>query len=156
MTGGGERYVALGGGVRAPYPEPSSPAATKIGKSNKRVSTKCEVRLRSALHAMGLRFRKDLPIVVDGLRVRPDIVFTRAKVAVFVDGCFWHACPEHFHAPKSNLAYWEPKIAANIARDERVSGVLGGSGWTVIRVWEHDEPDVAAARVSAAVIGRAS
>jgi DNA mismatch endonuclease (patch repair protein) len=149
-----ERYVSLGGGVRAPYPEPSSAAATRIGKANRRVSTKCEVRVRSALHRMGLRFRKDLPLVLEGLRVRPDIVFTRAKVAVFVDGCFWHACPEHFHAPKSNLGYWEPKIRANVERDRRVSEGLRAAGWEVCRVWEHQDPADAAATVGRVVSER--
>lgn len=114
----------LGRGQVVPYPEPTSAAATKIGKANKRTDTKAEVRLRSALHATGLRFRKDMLIRAGDVRTRPDIVFTRAKVAVFVDGCFWHCCPEHFHMPKTNLAYWGPKLAANVARDARVTKAL--------------------------------
>ena len=148
------RHVALGGGTRVPYPEPTSAAATKIGKANRRVGTRCEVLLRSRLHASGLRFRKDHLVVVNGLRVKPDIVFTRAKVAVFVDGCFWHACPDHFHAPKSNLAYWEPKIASNVARDKRVTSGLEKSGWLVIRVWEHEDVDVAASSIQVVVTGK--
>jgi len=75
-----------------------------------------------------LRFRKDHLIQVGGVRVRPDIVFSRWKVAVFVDGCFWHRCPEHFHEPKRNLEYWVPKLAANVARDRRVDAALTAGG----------------------------
>ena len=124
-----QRYVVLGPGQRVPYPEPTSAAATKIGKANKRTGTKCEVALRSALHRMGLRFRKDLLLRVGGLRVHPDVVFTRARVAVFVDGCFWHGCPTHATKPKSNQGYWGPKLAANEARDRRVNAALGAAGW---------------------------
>jgi DNA mismatch endonuclease Vsr len=111
--GSAGRTVNLGGGLIVPYPEPTSPAATKIGKANLRTGTKPEVELRSALHRAGLRFRKDLLIQVAGIRVRPDVVFTRRKVAVFVDGCFWHGCPDHQHLPKSNQDYWIPKLRAN-------------------------------------------
>jgi DNA mismatch endonuclease (patch repair protein) len=130
--------VNLGGGQVVPYPEPTSAAATKIGKANKRVDTKAEVRLRSALHAMGLRFRKDLLIRAGDVRTHPDIVFTRAKVAIFVDGCFWHMCPEHCHVPKSNRDYWLPKLQNNVARDARVTAALEADGWTVLRIWEHE------------------
>lgn len=149
-----ERYVVLGPGQRVPYPEPTSAAATKIGKANKRVGSKCEVALRSALHRMGLRFRKDLLLRVGGLRVHPDIVFTRARVAVFVDGCFWHGCPVHATKPKSNQGYWGPKLAANEARDRRVDAALAAEGWTVVRVWEHEDPAAAAARVREVVARR--
>ena len=149
-----QRYVVLGPGQRVPYPEPTSAAATKIGKANKRVDSKCEVRLRSALHRMGLRFRKDLLVRAGGLRVRPDIVFTRARVAVFVDGCFWHGCPTHATTPKTNQGYWVPKLAANEARDRRVDEALTGEGWTVLRIWEHEDPMSSAAMVREVVAGR--
>ena len=87
-----------------PYPEPKDAAATEVGKGNRRTDTKPEVRLRSALHRRGLRFRKDLPIRAGAVRVRPDIVFTRGAVAVFVDGCFWHGCPEHQVVPEEQPA----------------------------------------------------
>jgi DNA mismatch endonuclease (patch repair protein) len=146
--------VNLGGGQVVPYPEPTSAAATKIGKANKRVDTKAEVRLRSALHAMGLRFRKDLLIRAGKVRTHPDIVFTKAKVAVFVDGCFWHMCPEHGTVPKSNAGYWVPKLQNNVARDQRVTAALEAEGWTVLRIWEHEDVTVAR-RVVASALGPA-
>lgn len=131
------RTVNLGGGVVVPYPEPGDAAATKIGKANRRVDTKPELLVRSALHARGLRFRKDLLLRCGGVRVRPDVVFTRAQVAVFVDGCFWHSCPIHQQVPKRNRDYWVPKFAKNAERDRRVDAALMEDGWHVIRIWEH-------------------
>ena len=145
------RTVKLGGGVSVPYPEPSSAAATKIGKANRRSDTKPEVLLRSALHRRGLRFRKDLLVRCGDVKVRPDIVFSRARVAVFVDGCFWHGCPEHQHVPRRNREYWVPKLAANVERDRRADAALTAGGWTVIRIWEHDGVDAAASLVAEAV-----
>ncbi|WP_420453867.1 very short patch repair endonuclease [Ilumatobacter sp.] len=144
----------MGPGVRVPYPEPTSAAASLIGRANRRRDTRAEVRLRSELHRLGLRFRIDLPIVAGGVRVRPDIVFTRAKVAVFVDGCFWHLCPDHCHLPKRNRAYWIPKLDANRARDERVTAALRSDGWHAIRVWEHEDPAATAQIIAPAVRAR--
>lgn len=146
-----QRTVTLSGGKRVPYPEPTSEAATRIGKANRRVNSKPEVRLRSALHARGLRFRKDLLVRVEGLRVHPDIVFTRRRLAVFVDGCFWHGCPTHQHVPKTNREYWVPKLQANEARDRRVDVALLNAGWSVLRIWEHVPIDEAVASVLAAL-----
>lgn len=114
--------------------------------------TSCERALRSAIHACGLRFRlrSDLP-------GRPDIVFPSARVAVFVDGCFWHACPLHCRLPATNRAYWEAKIARNAARDARTAAVLRQLGWRVVRVWEHEvvaSPTKAAKRIARVVISR--
>jgi DNA mismatch endonuclease (patch repair protein) len=146
------RIVALGDGQRVPYPVPRDANATKVGKANRRRDTQPEVRLRSALHGRGLRFRKDHPIRIPGHRpVRPDIVFTRALVAVFVDGCFWHGCPEHQHVPRSNVDYWAPKLRRNVDRDREVDTLLTGAGWRVVRVWEHEDAQAAADRVEAAV-----
>lgn len=146
------RTVSVGNGLRLPYAEPSSPAASAMGRGNRRSDTKPEMDLRSALHRRGLRFRKDLPIrLADARPIRPDVVFTRRRIAVFVDGCFWHRCPEHYVAPKSNIAYWEPKLAANAARDRFVDGLLRQHGWTVIRVWEHEPSEAAAQRIAAVV-----
>lgn len=133
----GQRTVNLGAGQIVPYPEPKDEAATKVGKGNRRTGTKPEMRLRSALHRHGHRFRKDHLLRPGALRVRPDIVFTRWRVAVFVDGCFWHGCPEHQHIPKTNRDYWAPKLAANVARDRRVDTALAQAGWVVVRIWEH-------------------
>lgn len=150
----GPRKVVLSSGERVPYPEPSSAAATKIGIANRRRDTSAELRLRSELHARGLRFRKDLLLRVGTLRVHPDIVFTRARVAVFLDGCFWHACPEHGTVPKSNVTYWAPKLTANTERDQRVNEALTMDGWLVRRVWEHEDPGLVAAEIEPIVRSR--
>jgi DNA mismatch endonuclease, patch repair protein len=143
--------VSLGGGLRVPYPEPKDAAATRVAKANPRSGTKPEVTLRSVLHRRGLRFRKDHLIRIGTTRVRPDVVFTRAKVAVFVDGCFWHGCPEHQVVPKSNPDYWVPKLRRNAERDGEVNGALRKDGWTVVRVWEHEDPEDAAATIEALI-----
>jgi DNA mismatch endonuclease, patch repair protein len=75
---------------------------------------------------------------------RPDVVFTRTHVAVFVDGCFWHMCPEHGTVPRNNRDWWLDKLLGNVERDRRVDGVLAERGWVVVRLWEHDHPDTAA------------
>jgi len=95
-----------------------------------------------------------MPLPLDGLRVRPDIVFTRRRVAVFVDGCFWHRCPEHGTSPRSNSDYWRAKLDRNVARDRRVDATLGRAGWRSLRVWEHEEEGDAALRVADALAGR--
>jgi DNA mismatch endonuclease, patch repair protein len=101
-------------------PGPSSPAARAIMQRNKRRDSVAEMALRSELHRRGLRFRVDFPIRSDpGRPIRPDIVFTRARLAIFVDGCFWHGCEQHGRTPKSNAGYWEAKIELNQERDRR-------------------------------------
>lgn len=139
--------MSLGGGVRVPYPEPSGAAATRIGRANRRTDTKPEVQLRSALHRRGLRFRKDQLLRLGDVRVRPDVVFTRRRVAVFVDGCFWHCCPTHSTIPRSNRDYWVPKLGANVKRDRRVDAALREHGWLVLRFWEHEDSNTAADEV---------
>jgi DNA mismatch endonuclease (patch repair protein) len=116
-------------------------------RRNPRRDTKPEVALRSALHRMGLRFRKDLAIRTPERVVRPDVVFTRTRLAVFVDGCFWHACPQHGNMPRANTAYWVPKLERNVRRDRAVDAALTAAGWTVFRAWEHDEPQHVARKV---------
>jgi DNA mismatch endonuclease (patch repair protein) len=120
---------------------------------NRRTDTRPEVALRRALHACGLRFRKDFRLDVGRLRTRPDVVFTRAKVAVFVDGCFWHSCPDHATRPKRNDDYWLPKLARNVQRDRAHDAALSAHGWTVIRIWEHESLDRAVGSVIAALSG---
>lgn len=105
-----------------------------------------EVALRRILHSRGLRYRLDRPI--PGLpRRRADITFARQRVAVFVDGCFWHACPEHGTWPIRNNEWWAAKIRRNIERDRETDAHLRDCGWTVIRIWEHEPADEAADRV---------
>ena len=118
---------------------------------NKRADTKPEKALRSALHAAGYRFRKDYRLDLDGVKPRPDIVFTRAKVAVFVDGCYWHCCPEHGTQPKANADYWAPKLARNVERDREHDKALHEAGWTVVRLWEHVPLAQAVETVTAAI-----
>lgn len=145
------RTVSLGRGHRAPYPEPTTKAAASVGRGNRRTGTRPEAALRSHLHRRGLRFRKDLLLRLGQVRVRPDVVFPRAKVAVFLDGCFWHCCPQHGRIPGANRGYWEPKLARNVARDREANEALHAAGWTVLRVWEHDDPALAAGCVAEAV-----
>ena len=113
-------------------------------RSNRRSDTKPEVALRSLLHRTGLRFRKDFPIRLSGGGVvHADIAFTRSKVAVFVDGCFWHCCPVHGTIPKSNQEYWVPKLKQNVDRDRMKDRELLIAGWRVLRFWEHVDPEAA-------------
>lgn len=108
--------------------------------------TKPELAVRRVLHAAGARYRvsyRPLP----GLRRTADIVFTRARIAVFIDGCFWHGCPSHYRAPGSNVAYWEEKIGRNRARDLKTSETLTAAGWTVLRFWSHEDPAAVARQI---------
>ena len=120
---------------------------------NRRRDTKPELTLRSALHAGGLRFRKDYRLDLEGLGIRPDIVFTRAKVAVFMDGCFWHCCPTHGTQPSRNSDYWAPKLARNVQRDREQDAALARSGWRVVRIWAHETLEEAVERVTAELAG---
>ena len=109
-----------------------------------------ELALRSALHRMGLRFRVNVAPLPD-LRRSADVVFRRSRVAVFVDGCFWHGYPEHATWPKQNAAWWREKLHANQQRDRDTDERLSAAGWMPIRVWEHEDPAAAARRIEAAV-----
>jgi DNA mismatch endonuclease (patch repair protein) len=136
----------------ADYPHPLNEGRAANMRANRRTDTKPELALRRALHARGLRYRKDYRLdLADGRRVRPDIVFTRRKVAVFVDGCFWHACPDHGSKPKNNEWYWSPKLLKNVQRDQLNNTALTLAGWTVIRVWEHVPLDDAVNTVVSAI-----
>lgn len=120
---------------------------------NRRVDTKPEVLLRSMLHRAGLRFRKDRLIPLSPRGVRADVVFPRQRVAVFMDGCYWHRCPEHGTMPLTNHEYWRAKFQMNIARDARHNVALADRGWRVIRIWEHEvlDDDLAGHAVSRVV-----
>ena len=118
-------------------------------RGNRRVGTRPELALRRLLHQQGYRYRVDHQIRVADLTVRPDIVFTRRRIAIFVDGCFWHSCPLHGSVPATNQAYWVPKLARNAERDRRVSDALTKAGWLVLRVWEHEQPAEAAESIRA-------
>jgi DNA mismatch endonuclease, patch repair protein len=124
-------------------------------RANRATDTSPEIRVRSAVHAKGLRFRKH-HAPLEGLRCRADLVFPRERVAVFVDGCFWHGCAAHGRLPKTNRDYWRPKIGRNVARDRRNDRALAQAGWVVIRAWEHESPGAVAERVADVVAGRRS
>ena len=128
-------------------------AVTANMKANRRTDTKPELALRAALHALGYRYRKDFRLDLPLRRVRPDVAFTRRKVAVFVDGCFWHACPEHGSRPTVNQGYWNPKLLRNVERDQAADAALAGAGWQVVRLWEHVPLDDAVTAVVTALGG---
>lgn len=108
-------------------------------KSNRRRDTKPEVAVRRLLHARGLRYRVDVPLEFDRRR-RADIVFPAARLAVFIDGCFWHGCQEHYTVPATHPEFWAEKRTKNMARDRETTERLALSGWTVKRYWEHEDP----------------
>ncbi len=109
-------------------------------KAQKAAGTDFEMRVRRQLHALGYRYRVDRKLLADHT-FRGDIVWTGRRLVVFLDGCFWHGCPAHYTAPKSNTAWWQNKIQTNRARDRRVTDILLQRGWTVLRFWEHDDND---------------
>jgi DNA mismatch endonuclease, patch repair protein len=118
-----------------------------------RRDTKPELALRRELWRRGLRYRVDVA-PIRGQRRRADLVFTRSKVAVYVDGCFWHSCPVHATLPKSNREWWVAKLAANVERDRDTDARLQDAGWVVVRVWEHEAVAEAADRVENVVRGQ--
>lgn len=128
------------------HPGASSAAAARRMSKAKRRETAPELALRAVLHRRGLRYRVAYP--VPGQRRRTiDVAFTRQRLAVFVDGCFWHSCPEHGTSPRQNSEWWRTKLAANLARDADTNAVLASQGWRVLRVWEHEEPEEVATTV---------
>ncbi|WP_368406948.1 very short patch repair endonuclease [Actinomadura sp. NAK00032] len=133
----------------------SSPAVRSVMRGNRGKDTRPELALRSAVHRLGLRYRvgsRPIP----GVRRTADMVFTRAKVAVFLDGCFWHGCPEHHRPAKRNGEFWTSKIEGNRRRDRETNEILADTGWLAVRVWEHEDPQEAAQRVADVVRQRAA
>jgi DNA mismatch endonuclease, patch repair protein len=139
---------------RAPTAPPD--AATKrrmrrVGQTD----TAPELAIRRILFSRGLRYRKDYR-PVPRLRTKADLAFLGPRIAVYIDGCFWHGCPEHATWPKSNEAFWRHKIEANMARDRRHHAALKEDGWIVVRLWEHEPPESAADRIERLVRSRAN
>lgn len=134
--------------------EPDAGVTSRMQRQARK-NTRAEVQLRAELHRRGLRYRIHRRPVPD-LRREADIVFGPARVAVFVDGCFWHACPTHASWPKTNAAWWRKKILRNVERDRETDTVLAQHGWATIRVWEHEDPAESADRVEEAVRRRNS
>ncbi|MEB3982519.1 very short patch repair endonuclease [Mycobacterium sp. 663a-19] len=128
----------------------SSPAVRNVMRSNRGRDTRPEMALRRALHAAGLRYRLNARPIPDS-RMTVDVVFPRARVAVEVRGCFWHACPKHYRPSRRNADFWSAKIAGNVARDDAKRIALSAAGWTLVVVWEHDEVPEAVERVKAAI-----
>ena len=134
-------------------PKPSSEAALKRMKAAKPRDTAPEKALRSALHKIGLRFRIDVKPIKE-LNRKADIIFRPTKVAVFVDGCFWHGCPIHGTQARENAEFWALKIKQNQERDKDTVIQLEAAGWKVIRVWEHEDPEEAAQEIYNIVVKR--
>ncbi|WP_308494045.1 very short patch repair endonuclease [Microbacterium terrisoli] len=131
----------------------TSDATRASMKSNRGRDTSPELAIRRRLHAQGLRYRVSIR-PLSNIRRTADIVFTRAHVAVFIDGCFWHGCPAHYQAPVNHRGYWADKRARNHERDLETTALLYEAGWTVLRFWEHDvlrDPDAVATAIGEAV-----
>lgn len=136
--------------VLGPHPGASTPHVSRRMSVARRKDTKPELDLRRQLHARGLRYRVTYPVPGRPRRTM-DVAFTRAKVAVFVDGCFWHGCPEHATQPRANSEWWAQKLRMNVERDVDTNEVLAGQGWTVLRFWEHEDPTAMAGTIESAV-----
>ena len=121
---------------------------------SKRSGTRPELARRSALHRRGLRFVVDRPVPGGNRRRRVDILLRGARIAVFVDGCFWHSCPEHCHLPKTNTSWWCLKFRGIVCRDRDTDAQLAWAGWLAVRVWEHEDPDDAAREIEQLVRDR--
>jgi DNA mismatch endonuclease (patch repair protein) len=130
-------------------PAPSSDYISRKMSGQRQRDTNPEMEIRRILHARGYRYRVDYRIPTT--RRRSDIAFPGCKVAVFIDGCFWHSCPQHGTIPKSNSEWWESKLNANVQRDRDTDHRLESAGWTVIRVWEHEDANAASGGIAAAV-----
>lgn len=145
------REDAEGSTRERPHPGSSSAAASRRMKAVRSRGTKGELALRRVLHGAGLRYRVQYPVAGRPGRT-VDIAFTRSRVAVFVDGCFWHGCPLHGTQAKLNSVWWRDKLARNERRDADTNEHLASLGWTVIRIWEHVPTDEAARIVIDALV----
>lgn len=152
----GERGKSYGSHVAATKPTRALNEGTrKSMQSNKGRDTKPELALRRAVHALGMRYRVSIR-PLPKIRRTADLVFTKAKVAVFLDGCFWHGCPEHHTKAATNSEFWSEKVARTRERDRETDRLLREAGWAVVRIWEHEQPAEAAQRVSQVVRGMRS
>ncbi|TQC44363.1 very short patch repair endonuclease [Rhodococcus sp. WS4] len=128
----------------------TDPETSARMRAQRRRDTAPELALRRELHRRGVRYFVDRA-PIKGVRRRADLVFPRRKVAVYVDGCFWHSCPQHATFPKNNAQWWAEKLAGNVTRDRDTDTRLTDAGWTVIRIWEHENPVIAADKVQHAL-----
>lgn len=120
-------------------PGASSPSVRSRMRLQRRRDTDAELQVRKRLHAAGVRYRVDVRPEKD-LRIRGDIVWRGLRIIVFIDGCYWHGCPDHATRPKANADWWACKLDGNVARDRRADRELTARGWTVLRYWEHEHP----------------
>ena len=141
--------------VVPPAPAASSPAAARTMRANRRRDTAPELAVRRELWRRGHRYLVDATPPGTDRRRRADVVLRGARVAVFVDGCFWHSCPLHLHVPKTNRGWWEVKLASITERDARTDAALAAAGWLPLRVWEHEPAVRAVDRIEAALAARA-
>ncbi len=133
-------------------PWASSPVVRRVMQGNRKRDTRPERLIRKAVHELGLRYR----VAARPLTGRPwtaDLVFAGTRLAVFIDGCYWHACPEHGTRARTNAAYWSAKLQRNVARDADTTAQLEAAGWTVLRFWEHENPTEVASEVAGTVRG---
>lgn len=140
---------------RTARPAASSETVRLNMSRQKRRDTGCEMAVRRILHAEGVRYRVDFRPLPDE-RFRVDIGWRKYKLAVFIDGCFWHGCPDHGTLPKSNSGWWSAKLQANSQRDRRTVETLRSRGWTVLRFWEHEDPDNVASTIRKHLMQRAA
>ncbi|MFF5095109.1 MULTISPECIES: very short patch repair endonuclease [Actinosynnema] len=143
------RYVDPG-----PAPPATSPATAKVMRRMRRTGTRPELAVRSALHRRGLRFVVDRSPPGANRRRRVDVLLRGARIALFVDGCFWHSCPEHGVLPRANRDWWRVKLRGVVLRDRDTDAQLTAAGWLVVRAWEHEDPLDVAARVHLLDAGR--
>lgn len=139
--------------MMAPDSWASSANVRKSMQSNRSRDTQPELAVRRLLHARGLRYRVNARPLKD-VRRTADIVFGPSQVAVFIDGCFWHACPDHYAEPKSNVDFWKPKISGNAQRDLETNDRLRAEGWTVLRFWTHETAADIAQVIESEVLSR--
>lgn len=130
----------------------SSPGVARSMRGNRRRDTKPELAVRRGLHARGLRFRVDYR-PIQASRSRADVVFTRLRLAIFIDGCFWHGCPLHATIPVTNSDYWIPKLKRNAERDRETEALLRAAEWAVLRFWEHEPIPAVVDAIASAVAG---
>ena len=129
---------------------PSSPGVSARMRQQASQDTGAELAVRQLLHSAGYRYRVHYP--VPGMRRRKiDIAFTRVRLAVLIDGCFWHGCPDHATRPKANAEWWRQKLDRNITRDRETNAQLASEGWTILRFWEHESPEAVMREVAEAV-----
>lgn len=134
-------------------PEPLNEHVRTRMSQQARTGTRPEMNVRRLLHASGKRYRVAYPVPGKPRRTI-DIAFPGTKVAVFIDGCFWHRCPQHSNAPANNRDWWATKLAANVKRDEDTDATLAAAGWRSVRIWEHESAATAVAVISDALAGR--